>query len=123
VPTRALHPVTPADTAAAVAELPKVEARYQSCRVQLLAAVDDCAAYKLRAEKRFAGDSTVIAKLEDALRDRPPRRHWSLGITAGYGGTLASDSTGATRLYHRPVADGGPHLDAVLMTQSLRSAP
>jgi hypothetical protein len=107
VPTAALHPVTPADTAAAVAELPKVEARYQSCRAELVPLKDDCAAYKLRAEKRAAGDSSVIVKLEDALRDRPTRRHWTLGVTAGYGGTLARDSTHAYHLYTGPSLTAG----------------
>jgi hypothetical protein len=35
------------------------------------------------------------------------RRHWSLGITAGYGGTLAQDGTGATRLYRGPSLTAG----------------
>jgi hypothetical protein len=107
VPAAALHPVTPADTTAAVAELPKVEARYQSCRVQLVAAIDECAAYKLRAERRFATDSTVIAKQDVVIRDRPARRHWSLGVTVGYGATLARDSTRALRLYTGPSLTAG----------------
>lgn len=89
-PTAALHPVTRADTMAAVAELPKVEARYQGCRVQLSAAKDDCVSYKLRAEKRFTADSNVIVKQDALLRDRPPKRYWHLGITGGYGALLTA---------------------------------
>jgi hypothetical protein len=88
VPVAALHPVTPADTAAAVAELPKVEARYQGCRLQLTEAKDDCATYKFRAEKRAVDDSLVIVKQDALLRDRPPKRSWHVGITGGYGALL-----------------------------------
>jgi hypothetical protein len=35
------------------------------------------------------------------------RRHWSLGITAGYGATLARDSTRAFRLYTGPSISAG----------------
>jgi hypothetical protein len=107
VATAALHPVTPADTASAVAELPRVEARYQSCRVALQATIDECAAYKLRAVKRAADDSTVIAKQDAVIaRGLTPRR-WSVGVTAGYGGTLAADQTGTRRLYTGPSATVG----------------
>jgi hypothetical protein len=65
---------------------------------------------QLAALRTLYGDS--LAAVTHLLEQRPPRlcnpdlgksrRHWSLGITAGYGGTLAQDSTGATRLYRGP---------------------
>lgn len=105
VPTAALHPVTPADTAAAVAELPKVEARYQGCRAQLALTVSDCAAFRVTAEKRFAADSTVIAKQDRVIDAGLPMRRWSLGITAGYGGTV-----NASHVYTGPSLTAGLHL-------------
>ena len=91
VPARALRPTPPADTARAVAALPVVTAQYQACRAHLLSLVTDCDARSLASERRFRADSVVIATQDAVLRERKPRRHWSLGITGGYGVTLTGD--------------------------------
>lgn len=107
LPAAVLHPVTPADTSAAVAALPVVQQRYESCRVQLSALLTDCEAKQATALRRFAADSGVIAAQAGVIAKGlvPPR--WSLSITAGYGGTFARDSTRAFRLYTGPSLTAG----------------
>jgi hypothetical protein len=46
--------------------------------------------------------SVALARTGTATPAPTPVRHWYLGITAGYGGTLARDTTGARRVYAGP---------------------
>jgi hypothetical protein len=89
VPEHVLHPVTPADTAAAVAALPIVQQQYESCRAQLTSLLTDCEAFHLKADRRASADSVVIVKQDALLRERPPKRYWHVGVTGGYGATLS----------------------------------
>lgn len=107
LPPAVLHPVTAADTTAAVAMLPVVQQRYEGCRAQLVPVLSDCAAYRLTAVKRAADDSTVIAKQDAVIAQGLVPRRWSIGVTLGYGGTLAADAAGARRLYTGPSATVG----------------
>jgi hypothetical protein len=107
VPAPYLAPRTAADTAGAVAALPGVVQRYEGCRADLQALVSECTRYRAAAERRFAADSTLIAKQDVALRTPAPRSRWSLGLTLGYGATATQDSTGAVRVRSGPSATIG----------------
>jgi hypothetical protein len=88
VPEHVLHPVTPADTASAVAALPVVQQQYEGCRAQLASLLTDCEAFHLKADRRASADSVVIVKQDALLRERPPKRYWHVGVTGGYGALL-----------------------------------
>jgi hypothetical protein len=88
VPVALLHPTTPADTAAAVAMLPVVEARYQACRAQLVPLVESCAVYRVRTDSVLRADSVLFGRYEAALAHPAPPRRWSVGVTGGYGAVV-----------------------------------
>ena len=88
VPEHVLHPVTPADTASAVAALPIVQTKLDSTRAACSLLVVTCEQYHASAEQRFAADANVISTQQALLRDRPPRRHWMPCVAGGYGAGL-----------------------------------
>lgn len=90
VPANVLHPVTAADTTSAVAALPIVKAERDSIARSCAAYVLTCDLFRASAETRFRADSSVIAAQDALLTSRPPRRHWSLGVTGGYGAVLSA---------------------------------
>lgn len=80
IPAAVLHPVTPEDTASAVATLPTVVAQRDSIAQRCREYVLTCDEYRARAQARFRADSLVIAAQDAVLKTRPPTRHWHLGL-------------------------------------------
>ena len=85
VPANVLHPVTPADTASAVAALPIVKAERDSIARSCSAYVVSCDDYRHSAENRFRADAAVISTQDALLKSRPPKKNWHLGVGPGYG--------------------------------------
>jgi hypothetical protein len=100
--TLMLRPQSREDTATALAQLPALAAAHDSLQRSCSAFVVTCGEYRVSAENRFRADSLVIVKQDALLLDRPPKRYWHLGITAGYGTTAERDTARVWRLHTGP---------------------